>query len=144
MSARESTARAFAWFGAAYPTARKMDQSTVEVWAEACYQFSGDAIETAARHWIRTEARFPSLAGFIETIRAKTPSGSVAATAWCAVCEGEGWEYMNHEGRGMVTRCRNGCLPPPMSHLYDKVGANTADPETVARLRETLSKLARR
>jgi hypothetical protein len=134
MTARESTARAFAWFQAAYPSARKTDQSTVELWTEALAYESSSAIEAAARAWIRAEPRYPSLAGFLELVRAQRAVGARVYAEYCGACE-DGWLETDGEGRGTVTRCPNGCLPPPMGELGEGGTTSTAAPVVIEALR---------
>lgn len=139
MNNLEPTARAFALFSAGYPSAKKTDESTVRVWAEALAGFSGDSIESAAKHWIHTEQHYPNLPRFIELVRAQqgaTLENVYRANYECAVCEGEGWEYTNHAGRGVVGRCRNGCMPPRMGEISEAGTESTASPDVIAMLRE--------
>ena len=74
---RTATATAFGYFAAAYPTAKKTDETTREVWAEALAGFAATTIISAARRWTRSEVRFPTLAAFLECCQAITPAAAV-------------------------------------------------------------------
>ncbi len=137
MSAHDSTVRAFALFGAAYPTARKVDRTTIEVWAEALATRPSRAIDEAARHWINTESRFPSLASFIECVRAQHQFDDQSEPEFCGTCE-NGWVETDGAGRSTVTRCPNGCLPAPYAAMEERPqGQSTAGPDVIAMLRAT-------
>lgn len=107
----ENVARAGALFTAGYPTAKRMDEGTIRVWTEALQGFSGSAVEMAAKQWITTEKHFPTLAGFIEAIRAQDSPRDFGPRPECFVCD-EGWVTVSEDGRSTVARCPNGCLPP--------------------------------
>jgi hypothetical protein len=118
VSTLTDVARAFSLFSAAYPTARKLEESTVAVWAEALAGYPGPIVASAARRWIRTEPRYPSLPLFIDACRALRPDPVKALpAAVCVWCHGSGFEYTDLTGRGTVKRCRQGCDPPLPSQL---------------------------
>jgi hypothetical protein len=110
---RQATATAFGYFAAAYPTARKADETTRDVWAEALAGFPGTTILAAAKRWTRTETRFPTLAAFLDCCGALSPANTRSLErGHCPSCDGLGWEFTNLDGPGMVARCRHGCRPP--------------------------------
>lgn len=143
MTARESTLRAFAWFSSAYPSSRKVDESTVEMWTEFCADLDPTAIEQAARAWIRSEPRYPSLAAFLELVRAQRSDRGPVERDFCGACE-DGWIETIGDGRGTVTRCPNGCLPPPMGQIGDALTESSAHPSVIAALRATQDAAAAR
>ncbi len=138
MSTLENVARAFALFTAGYPSAKRIDEGTVRVWTEALADYPGPAVEQGAKHWIQTETRFPTLAGFIEAIRAqRVPGLPVRETVTCGLCE-DGWVEPFPAGRGTVARCPNGCLPTPYDEVRQRPeGPSTASPDVIAMLAET-------
>lgn len=146
MSSLAATARAFALFTAGYPSAKRIDESTVRVWAEALTGFTDEAIEGAAKLWIHTEQHFPNLPRFIELVRAQ--QGARLEDVYkvdydCAICT-DGWVEVDTVGRGVVERCPNGCLPPRMSETSDASRESTASPDVIAMLRTSVDAAKKR
>jgi len=110
---RTATATAFGYFAAAYPTARKADETTRDVWAEELARYPSTTILAAAKRWVRSEVRFPTLAAFLECCQAVAPTPTpTLERGSCPSCDGLGWEFIGLRGPGTVTRCQHGCLPP--------------------------------
>jgi hypothetical protein len=109
----EGMARAFARFTASYPNAKKPDEATVRFWASECH-FSDELIEASASAWVRKERNYPTLPAFLELVRANAPHKAIDSHR-CGVCV-DGWEWLEEDGK-TLRRCRNGCLPPPMSSI---------------------------
>lgn len=146
MNTLQTVARSFALFNAAWPSARKTDESTVRVWAEALHGFSDEAIERAARKWITTQEKYPNLPSFIAACREFQPAHARPSDTnnGCPICEGAGWVYTDHTGRGTVAHCENGCLPPPMGEISEAGRVSTAGPNIIGMLRDAQDAAANR
>ncbi len=116
MSTLEAVAQAFAMFGAAYPSARKVDESTVRVWHDGLANYGDDRIRSATKRWIHNEPFFPNLPKFMELVRSESSSAGEQlprSKPPCGMCE-NGFIEVDSTGRGTVQRCPNGCLPEPV------------------------------
>lgn len=141
MRPNEATARAFATFAAGYPSAKKVDESTIRLWAENLADYSGDLIEQAARRWVKNESRFPNLAQFLDAVRALIPPDARGDYRHdCGVCT-DGWLETSMDGRGTVTRCPNGCQPPRPGQASE-FRNDRAGVDVIARIRQSREDLA--
>lgn len=74
----QQTAQVLALLSAAYPSA-SIPEATAMLWADEMANRDPEVCMTAARRIAREDTRFPSIARFLEMVRACTPSEIVKA-----------------------------------------------------------------
>lgn len=75
---RPQTAAVLATFSAAFPSVA-ISEAMALLWAEECAAVDPEAAQTAMRRIVREDQRFPTIARFLEMVRACTPSEIVRA-----------------------------------------------------------------
>lgn len=141
MSTLEIVAQSFAMFGAAYPSSRKIDESTVRVWHAGLEPFSDDRVKHATTRWIHNEPYYPNLPKFIDMVRSEPVPESEEwhSDPLCVVCD-DGWVEVNTDGPGTVAPCPNGCQTPDIGTIRDDDLAPAADFGWFAAVRDARAK----